>query len=90
MSVRARQAVFFVLIVVVPIAAIGVLMFSLINDSEQGKADARASVGSALRRSITGFARSMTPASWPVSATRCAGATSSASGSTGSATYLRR
>jgi hypothetical protein len=33
MSFRARLTVFFVLIVVV---AIGVLMFSLINDSEQG------------------------------------------------------
>lgn len=42
MSLRPRLAVFLVLIVVVPIAAIGVLMFSLINDSEQGKADARA------------------------------------------------
>jgi hypothetical protein len=31
-----------VLIVVVPMVAIAVLMFSLINESEQGKADARA------------------------------------------------
>jgi diguanylate cyclase (GGDEF)-like protein len=42
MSFRARLTIFFVLIVVVPMVAIGVLMFSLINDSEQGKADARA------------------------------------------------
>lgn len=42
MSFRARLTTFFVLIVVVPIAAMGVLMFRLINDSEQGKADARA------------------------------------------------
>jgi hypothetical protein len=42
MSFRARLTGFFVLIVVVPMVAIGVLMFSLINDSEQGKADARA------------------------------------------------
>ncbi len=40
MSFRARL---FVAIVVVPMAAIGVLMFRLINDSQQGKADARAS-----------------------------------------------
>ena len=43
MSFRARLTIFFVAIVVVPMAAIGVLMFRLINDSEQGKADARAS-----------------------------------------------
>jgi diguanylate cyclase (GGDEF)-like protein len=42
MSFRARLTIFFVLIVVVPMVAIGVLMLSLINDSEQGKADARA------------------------------------------------
>jgi diguanylate cyclase (GGDEF)-like protein len=42
MSFRARLTIFFVLIVVVPMVAIGVLMFSLINDSEKGKADARA------------------------------------------------
>ena len=42
MSFRARLTIFFVLIVVVPMVANGVLMFSLINDSEQGKADARA------------------------------------------------
>ena len=42
MSFRARLTIFFVLIVVVPMVAIGVLMFSLINDSQQGKADARA------------------------------------------------
>jgi diguanylate cyclase (GGDEF)-like protein len=42
MSFRARLTVFFAVIVVVPMVAIGVLMFSLINDSQQGKADARA------------------------------------------------
>ena len=42
MSFRARLFIFFVLIVVVPIVAMGVLMFRLINDSQQGKADARA------------------------------------------------
>jgi diguanylate cyclase (GGDEF)-like protein len=42
MSFRARLTIFFVLIVVVPMVAMGALMFRLINDSEQGKADARA------------------------------------------------
>ena len=42
MSFRARLTTFFVLIVVVPMVAMGVLMFRLISDSEQGKADARA------------------------------------------------
>ncbi len=42
MSFRARLTIFFVGIVVVPMVAIGVLMFSLISDSQQGKADARA------------------------------------------------
>ena len=42
MSFRARLTIFFVGIVVVPMVAIGVLMFSLINDSQQGKVDARA------------------------------------------------
>jgi diguanylate cyclase (GGDEF)-like protein len=42
MSFRARLTTFFVLIVVVPMVAMGVLMFRLINDSQQGKADARA------------------------------------------------
>src|ERR1700733_13571939 len=42
MSFRARLTSFFVLIVVVPMVAMGLLMFRLISDSEQGKADARA------------------------------------------------
>jgi diguanylate cyclase (GGDEF)-like protein len=42
MSFRARLTTFFVLIVVVPMIAMGVLMFRLIGDSQQGKADARA------------------------------------------------
>ena len=42
MSFRARLTTFFVLIVVVPMIAMGVLMFRLISDSQQGKADARA------------------------------------------------
>jgi hypothetical protein len=42
MSFRTRLTSFFVLIVVVPMAAVGVLVFRLINDSQAGKADARA------------------------------------------------
>ncbi len=42
MSFCARLTIFFVVIVVVPMVAIGVLMFRLIDDSQQGKADARA------------------------------------------------
>jgi hypothetical protein len=42
MSFRTRLSGFFLLIVVVPMIAVGILVFRLINDSEQGKADARA------------------------------------------------
>ncbi len=43
MSFRTRLTGFFALIVVVPMIAVGLLVFRLIDDSEQGKADARAS-----------------------------------------------
>jgi diguanylate cyclase (GGDEF)-like protein len=42
MSFRARLTSFFVVIVVVPMIAIGFLVFRLIDQSQQGKADARA------------------------------------------------
>jgi diguanylate cyclase (GGDEF)-like protein len=42
MSFRTRLISFFVLIVVVPMIAVGVLVYRLIGASEQGKADARA------------------------------------------------
>ena len=41
MSFRARLTSFFLLIVVVPMAAVGFLVFKLIDDSQQGKANAR-------------------------------------------------
>jgi hypothetical protein len=41
MSFRTRLTSFFVLIVVVPMVAVGFLVFRLIDDSVQGKADAR-------------------------------------------------
>jgi diguanylate cyclase (GGDEF)-like protein len=43
MSFRTRLTGFFVVIVVVPMVAVGILAFRLIDTSEQGKADARAS-----------------------------------------------
>src|SRR5437764_11717351 len=43
MSFRTRLTGFFLLIVVVPMVAVGFLVFRLIGDSQQGKADARAS-----------------------------------------------
>lgn len=43
MSFRTRLTGFFVLIVVVPMVGVGFLVFRLIGDSQQGKADARAS-----------------------------------------------
>jgi diguanylate cyclase (GGDEF)-like protein len=43
MSFRTRLTGFFVLIVVLPMVAVGFLVFRLIGDSEQGKADARVS-----------------------------------------------
>jgi diguanylate cyclase (GGDEF)-like protein len=43
MSFRTRLTSFFVVIVVVPMVAVGILVFRLIGTSEQGKADARAS-----------------------------------------------
>jgi len=62
MSFRARLTTFFVLIVVVPMVAMGVLMFRLIGDSQQGKADARASglasAATSLYQSEAALARS--------------------------------
>src|SRR5438270_4297889 len=42
MSFRTRLTSFFVLIVVIPMLAVGFLVFRLISDSQEGKADARA------------------------------------------------
>jgi hypothetical protein len=42
MSFRTRLTTFFFVIVVVPMAAVGIVAFRLIDDSQQGKADARA------------------------------------------------
>src|SRR4051794_12616790 len=40
MSFRARLTLFFVLIVIVPMISVTVVIFSLINDNERGKANA--------------------------------------------------
>ena len=45
MSFRGRLALFFLLIVVIPIAAITLLVVDVTNDSQDGKADARLSTG---------------------------------------------
>ncbi|PZS09036.1 MAG: hypothetical protein DLM64_11395 [Solirubrobacterales bacterium] len=52
MSFRTRLTSFFVLIVVVPMAAFGILVYRLIGDSEQGKADARANGVATVAASI--------------------------------------
>jgi diguanylate cyclase (GGDEF)-like protein len=61
MSFRTRLTSFFVLIVVVPMLAVGFLVFRLIGDSQQGKADARANglatAAAALYNSETATAR---------------------------------
>src|SRR5215210_6208776 len=41
MSFRRRLTLFFVLIVIVPMVAVAVVLFRLISDNEDGKADAR-------------------------------------------------
>jgi diguanylate cyclase (GGDEF)-like protein len=52
MSFRTRLTSFFVVIVVAPMLAIGVLVFSLIGQSDTGKADARAAGLSAAATSV--------------------------------------
>src|SRR5215217_8094599 len=45
MSFRARLFLFFVIIVVVPMIAVALVLFSLTKDSETGKADAQIAQG---------------------------------------------
>ncbi len=52
MSFRARLTTFFVLIVVIPMAAVGFLVFRLIDQSSGGKADARVSGIAATAASV--------------------------------------
>jgi diguanylate cyclase (GGDEF)-like protein len=52
MSFRTRLTSFFVVIVIAPMIAVGVLAFRLIGDSQQGKANARAAGISAAATSV--------------------------------------
>jgi diguanylate cyclase (GGDEF)-like protein len=52
MSFRTRLTSFFVLIVVIPMIAVGFLVFRLINDSQNGKVDARVSGLAAAAQSL--------------------------------------
>jgi diguanylate cyclase (GGDEF)-like protein len=52
MSFRTRLTTFFVVIVAVPMAAMAFLVFRLTNDSQSGKADARASGVAIVARSV--------------------------------------
>lgn len=52
MSFRTRLTSFFVLIVVIPMIAVGFLVFRLIGDSQNGKADARISGLVSVARSL--------------------------------------
>jgi diguanylate cyclase (GGDEF)-like protein len=61
MSFRTRLTSFFVLIVVVPMAAVGFLVFRLIDDSQSGKADARAAGVASTAASV--YQRASTEAS---------------------------
>jgi diguanylate cyclase (GGDEF)-like protein len=61
MSFRTRLTSFFVLIVVIPMAAVGFLVFRLIDDSQSGKADARASAVAGTAASV--YANASTEAS---------------------------
>src|SRR5581483_95938 len=61
MSFRSRLSLFFVAIVIVPMVAVGVVVFKLISDNEAGKADARvaaaANVGVGLYRDALAHGR---------------------------------
>ena len=56
MSFRTRLSSFFIVIVVVPMAAVGFLVFRLIDQSQSGKADARASGVASVAASVYGNA----------------------------------
>ncbi len=60
MSFRTKLALFFVLLVVIPIAAIGVLAADVTEDSQAGKADARIATG--LETAITVYEEQVTAA----------------------------
>jgi diguanylate cyclase (GGDEF)-like protein len=86
MSFRTRLTSFFVLIVVVPMLAVGFLVFRLITDSEQGKAQARAN---GLASAAVGVYRSASAAG-SADARTIARALSSGAGSRASAVVHAR
>ncbi len=60
MSFRGRLRLFFALIVIVPMLALGVVLFALTERTETGKADA--GIGTATRTALAGHADQMEPA----------------------------
>src|SRR3712207_5597353 len=64
MSFRARLFLFFVIIVVVPMIAVALVLFSLTKDSETGKADAQIAQG--LRVAFGEYSDSRTGARDPL------------------------
>ncbi len=57
MSFRRRLTLFFVLIVIVPMVAVAVVLFRLISDNEDGKADARLAAEQTVAINMYGDAR---------------------------------
>jgi diguanylate cyclase (GGDEF)-like protein len=57
MSFRNRLTLFFVLIVIVPMVAVAFVLFSLIEDNERGKADARVAARQEVAIGLVGDAR---------------------------------
>src|SRR5215216_4427178 len=57
MSFRRRLTLFFVLIVIVPMVAVAVVLFRLISDNEDGKADARLAAEQAVAINVYKDAR---------------------------------
>ena len=57
MSFRSRLFLFFTIIVIVPMVAVAVVLFSLTADSENGKADARLAEGLRVALAVYGEGR---------------------------------
>jgi len=55
-SFRARLTLFFVAIVIVPMVSLAVVLFRLIADNEESKADARTAAGQQVVRNLYGAA----------------------------------
>src|SRR5947207_2778501 len=57
MSFRSRLLLFFMIIVIVPMVAVALVLFSITSDSENGKADAAIAQGMRTASSIYGTDR---------------------------------